>query len=264
MARILGASAQMRVKHLLRELNHVRKMDAASVKNSILKAGAEKKKETYPVSRFITSPKGRALLAAALTGSAGFHTATAHGFRGGERAALTAAMAGASAGAMGLGTYINRVIHARALKGRKALHEEASFEKKLSADKTAPADPEMLSQVGTIIKRIRAKTDPSGSAELGLAAKEAAVINRVAAGVGSKMVNPVAAAVPKVKAPTASPVAKPRDIHAGGKRMARYEGGESIGAWSTAFGSDPNVGVHKFTCEQAMALLKAALVRISA
>lgn len=164
MARILGASAQMRVKHLLRELNHVRKMDSASVRNSIMKA---------------------------------------------------------------------------------------------ADDKTAPEDPFMLSQVGTIIKRIRAKTDPSGSAELGLAAKEAGIVNRVAASI-PKVKVPVA--VPNVNVPSAPAVAK-----APARQRIDPVHGEPIG-----FHDPKDLGLFrgmmrgKISAQQAMALLKVALLRNSA
>lgn len=156
MPRILSASAQVRVKNLLWELNRVRKMDGVSLKSSILKA---------------------------------------------------------------------------------------------ADDKTAPDDPFMLSQVGTIVKRIRAKTDPAGSAELGLAEKKAGLLalgRRVATSAGAMF---------KRKPPvTVAPVVKPP------APFKSTRGGAAPVDSNLLSGAMGN----KFTAERAMTLLKAALLRISA
>jgi hypothetical protein len=130
---------------------------------------------------------------------------------------------------------------------------------KAGADKTAPAEPEMLSQIGTIVKRIRAKTDPEGSRELGLASeKEAATLlmapragRVVGAGGGPRL----------VKARNIKPYKPTEKVLSVGK--AEPEVGLSqheAGLFSKAMGSGPG-GWEKLTMEQALAMLKSALLK---
>jgi hypothetical protein len=138
---------------------------------------------------------------------------------------------------------------------------------KAGDDKTAPAEPEMLSQLGTIIKRIRGKTDPEGAAELGLNEKKAvfSLLGRVAAGVRSKMVPglsaPLKAGVPTVKAPTAARLAKPPSQKFTGAGKVPRVGAtrEEASIISRALGNDPDTGWQKLTAAQALAMLKMAI-----
>jgi hypothetical protein len=238
---------------MLGKITGIRRMDRK--KGSILKSGAEKKdKKTYPISRFLTSPSARAALAAAITGASVADAAKSRGYSPKGTIAVGALGAALGAGGAGLVTLYDRIIHARALKGRKALKEEASYEK-ASDDKTAPAEPEMLSQIGTIVKRIRARTDPEGSRELGLASTKEATMTlavatkpRITVGSGGGPRLSVAAP-PKVKS-----VKKfnPEPGHG----LSREEADTISGM----MGSGPG-GWEKLTAAQALALLKSALLR---
>lgn len=157
---------------------------------------------------------------------------------------------------------------------------------KAGDDKTAPEEPEMLSQVGTIIKRIRAKTDPAGSAELGLAEKKAgffSFMGGVAGGLGKglpkkMMVGTAAKAAPMVaggrpmggaaraaiaRPPAPKPVGGLPHVDPGlwGPKRAPSGTGTAV---SGMMGGGQHAGWEKLTREQALALLKAALYRTSA
>lgn len=113
---------------------------------AIEKDAKKKDKKTYPISRFLTSPKASAIeggVIGALSEGLVETVRLAKGKVPPSAIAISAipraiegGLAGAGVGA--LATYIQRVIHARARKGRHALKELASYEKGGSMEKEAP------------------------------------------------------------------------------------------------------------------------------